>query len=141
MDLIQLEADNDELGPDQAGREFEPHRTDDPDVWGLADINRKPAVPTTIYNRSGDSVSGVVGLLYPDGTFLKAAPSRVGQEVTLTQDGETFTVMTVWDGALVKKGEYSKGVLLGDYEIKVVGSRRLNVIHGEARGRKDGSAA
>src|SRR4051812_30042261 len=100
-------------------------------VWGLLDVvrGRVPVVPTTVYKTAGDSASGVAGLLLPSGDFLPVAPSRQGEVVTLHQDGETFTVETVWDGATRSpeftvtledgrtevRRESSKGILLADY--------------------------
>lgn len=73
---------------DEIGNEFQPHRVDDPDVWGLRDVvrGRTPLVPTTIYATAGDSTSGVVGLLFPNGQFLVKSSSKVGTELVY-QDG------------------------------------------------------
>jgi hypothetical protein len=111
---------------------FQPHRTDDPDVWGLQDVarGRTPLVPTTIYNVAGDSASGVAGLLKPDNTFLPKYSSKVGQILriqiggaddgqhipnsrTLPQEHQVVNaplpteswLETVWDGA-VKQPEF-----------------------------------
>lgn len=118
------------------GDPIQKHRLDDPNVWGLSDVarGRTPAVPTTIYNTSGDSASGVAGLLMPDLTFYPQPGSNIGRDFTLNQDGETFTVGTTWDGAkkqpefkrhpeLVEQfgpvgQEHSRGLLLGDYQSK-----------------------
>lgn len=124
----------------EAGDPIEAHRIDDPNVWGLLDVvlGRLPLVPTTVYKSSGDSASGVVGLLLPSGVFLSASASRVGREVTLTQDGETFTVETRWDGAVKaapfvnedgeRAQEHSRGLLLGDYQIhrEVTGPKKTS---------------
>lgn len=107
-------------------------------VLGLRDIaiGRDVAVPTTVYLIPGDSASGVMGLLTQFGEFRRQAGSKVGQQVTLNQDGLTFTVETVWDGAIKEPTEpepigwenpeeqqgpvfrgSSKGLLLGNYSV------------------------
>lgn len=123
------------------GDPIEAHRTDDPNVWGLVDVarGRTPSAPTTIYNIAGDSASGVAGVLFPDNNFLPALDSQVGTSVIV---GDWYGMKPVyhepvvaleiaWDGAaksplfenedgeLVR--EHSKGILLGDYAIMVVG--------------------
>lgn len=68
--------------------DYQPHVVNDPNIWGLYDVarGRFPDVPTTIYLVSGDNASGVLGLLFPDGTFMCKKTSRWGQDVVL-QDG------------------------------------------------------
>lgn len=129
LDKSPLDAVDDELTPDQL------HRTDDPDVWGLLDValNRITVVPQTIYKVSGDSASGVVGLLTPDGVFSSAARSRVGSESVVgtlhdvnPSPGEAIILYeTNWDGAAPAREflneenepaqEHSRGLLLGEY--------------------------
>ena len=139
---------NEELPPDQL------HRTDDPNVWGLLDVatGRRSEVPQTIHKVSGDSASGVVGILYPDGQrFVSAARSRVGTTVVA---GEFFGVRPVageparvyevaWDGAarsapfineetgLVGQ-EHSRGILLGEYPI-AASEQRLSKFEADRR--------
>jgi len=147
---------------EQFDEELATHCTNDPNVWGLLDVTvgRRPLVPTTIYRISGDSASGVVGLLLPSGEFRVAHSSRAGQFEMRIQDGGAddgqkmpddrvlptggaivnaplpteLAIGTVWDGAkkedpvLVTDEETgvteerqgrSKGLLLGDYAVRV----------------------
>lgn len=68
--------------------EFQPHITNDPNIWGLYDVarGRSTEVPQTIYLISGDNASGVMGLLFPNGDFMCKRSSRKGMVVVL-QDG------------------------------------------------------
>jgi hypothetical protein len=111
------------------------HRTDDPEVWGLLDVVTGRTTPflRTIYRVSGDSASGVVGLLYPNGDFRSIAPSPLGVEVAA---GELHSVQplpyektiyytVIWGGGAPprmfideegnERSEHSKGLLLGEY--------------------------
>ncbi len=109
--------------------DYQPHITDDPDVWGLADIalGRRTLVPQTIYVTAGDNASGVAGLLTVGGEFIPCPPSGAGRTIRLVGDwygvnpvkGEPATAFdVVWDGSKKVPGEHSKGILLGDYQIR-----------------------
>lgn len=129
MDLNSFDNDEDIQDP-FAPEELDPsqlHRTDDPEVWGISDVEkgRTPAYPRTIYYAAGDSASGAAGILYPDPwQFVAVEPSHIGRTIR-AQDGgaddgqmipsdRTFTLgprvnaaapfeialETVWDGAM-----------------------------------------
>lgn len=68
--------------------EYQPHITNDPNIWGLYDVvrGRTTEVPVTVYLISGDNASGVMGLLFPNGDFMCKRSSRKGTTVIL-QDG------------------------------------------------------
>lgn len=93
-----------EIGDDENELEYQPHRTDDPNIWGLLDIatRRRTEIPQTIYFISGDSTSKPIGLLNADGTFVMKTPTRVGNEFVF-QDGGAD------DGQLVPKGRSLPG--------------------------------
>lgn len=110
------------------GDAVEAHNNADARVWGLFEVGLglRPPYPVTIYKVSGDSASGVMGLLQPDGTFLKKAESQMGRTVTVEQPpDEPVTLEVRWDGAApcltfeddegTVRSEHSKGLLLGDY--------------------------
>lgn len=110
------------------GDAVEAHNNADARVWGLFEVSLglRPPYPVTIYKVSGDSASGVMGLLQPDGTFLKKAESQMGRTVTVVQPpDEPVTLEVRWDGAApcltfeddegTVRSEHSKGLLLGDY--------------------------
>lgn len=137
--------DDDLLDPNESN-DYSLHRTDDPHVWGLKDVarGRTPLVPTTIYAASGDSASGVEGLLFPSPwAFLEKAESNVGKSEVVEQDGESFEVLTVWDGAMPQpwfrayvnetglettlRREHSKGLLLGNYAIQRAGPSNIHI--------------
>jgi len=129
LDESPFDGELEELPEDQL------HRTDDPDVWGLLDVvtGRETVIPRTIHKTSGDSASGVVGLLFPNGDFVSDAPSRIGQtfvagtlhDVRPVAGEPTVTYEVAWDGAAParefedEKGElrseHSRGLLLGEY--------------------------
>ncbi len=91
-------------------------------------------MPKTIYQKAGDSVSGVAGLLLPEPwQFIKAAPSRVGTTVIVTDDdGVEYEATVEWDGAMLQppfetvlddgsveiRQEHSKGILLAGYQLR-----------------------
>lgn len=143
-----------------SGDLIEAHRRDDPSVWGLVDVarGRTPDYPMTIYLIAGDSVSGVVGLLFPNGIFLHKHPSRVGQlalvgqlfQVNPAPFEPTIEFETTWDGArksdefLSEEGETlresSKGLLLGNYQTKhkpAVNALERSTTHGKYVSRAD----
>ena len=133
MDTIQDAPDDDLDILDAQELDYQPHRTDDPNVWGLLDVatGRRTDVPQTVYLVSGDSASGIAGILYADGTFVPKASTRVGGralEIGLLHDvkpapGEPrVTYVTAWDGAVPaeeftneedeRTREHSHGILL-----------------------------
>ena len=112
------------------GSALEGHNPNDVLVWGLLDValGRRKPYPETIYRVSGDSTSGVVGVLNPDGTLLVKARTNIGRTFTILAVAEEPTVATtVWDGAAppatfehedgTPGTEHTKGVLLGDIQI------------------------
>jgi len=69
-------------------------------------------VPTTLYDQQGR----VVCVLYPDGHLLVPDGTRVGQPVQFRDGDDIYEGTIGWDGAFVREGGQSKGLLLGDYE-------------------------
>jgi len=119
--------------------DYQPHITDDPNVWGLLDVatGRRSEVPQTIYRTSGDSASGVAGILMANGEFIPKRSSNIDGrelEIGLLHDVKpapreaTVTYVTAWDGAkpaaefINEDGEpaqeHSHGILLADYQIR-----------------------
>lgn len=134
---MTLHEDDDDLGH-EAELEYQPHRVDDPDVWGLRDLarGRTTMYPVTIYRISGDNSSGVVGVLYPDGKFVGKRSTREGNgflvgtlhDVKPSPFEPTRQLYTGWDGAIPEvpfldeegneRQGRSKGLLLGSYDTK-----------------------
>lgn len=129
-----------------SGDVIERHRTDDPNVWGLADVarGRTPLVPTTVYMTAGDSASGVAGRLIQTGEFFPITPSTVGQQVIVgtlhdvqpakfepeveyvvgwngAARTEPFEVTDEDTGVTETRRDHSKGLLLGDYALRPAG--------------------
>lgn len=86
--------------------DYQPHRVDDPDVWGLNDVarGRTPEVPTTVYAVSGDSASGVAGLIFPDGNFIPKAGTSIGKVIRFQNGGADDGQMMPKDRVLPTEG-------------------------------------
>jgi hypothetical protein len=71
------------------------------EVLGLVDVQNGVRVlyPTTIYNVKGDETSGVAGILFANGTFTPAQPSRVGEQARYWEYDETLRYEPVLDEA------------------------------------------
>lgn len=115
------------------GDAIQAHNSDDAKVLGLLDVvlGTRPTAPTTIYKVSGDSASGVMGILFPDGRFLVKAQSHIGKHFVCRALAEEDTYAEcIWDGAAPAASftredgtegvEGTHGMLLGSYATRLL---------------------
>lgn len=114
------------------GDAIQAHNSDDAKVLGLLDVilGTRPIAPTTIYKVSGDSASGVMGILFPDGRFMVKAQSNIGKHFVCRALAEEDTYAEcIWDGAApaptfiredgTEGVDGTHGQLLAPYEIRL----------------------
>lgn len=142
------------------GDAIQAHNTNDATVLGLLDVvlGTRPTAPTTIYKVSGDSASGVMGILFPDGRFLVKAQSHIGKHFLCEALAEEATYAEcIWDGAAPAEQftredgtegvEGTHGMLLGSYatrllierdHIRDAGKAGSGIWKGQQQGRSRG---
>lgn len=102
--------------------EYQPHTTDDPDIWGLFDVarGRTTNVPRTIYTISGDNASKPVGILFEDGRFIPIPSTRVGTTLVV-QDGGADDGQMLPKGRVLPFSKYVVNIMLPtSFELEVV---------------------
>lgn len=108
-------------------------------VIGLSDVERgvRVNVPTTVYQISSDDTSGVIGVLFPSGKFIRASDPRVGQHALYWEFDETLRYETVvgYDGeSRVVGNSWTTGEVVWDGG--VAGSIDNKALDGEEKDEK-----